>query len=162
MKWVKKSLKIFIILRYSKFKEALNFCFFVNILVNNRLKHFLLGSLNAKFCYLLCYSMEILFHKISIFRIIMQWQKIIKIKYIKFFIQTFGIKMIRRDYCFKITFLNLNLSNLPNFKGRRNWVIHYSCNLFHLEGHRCHNAGSTSWRLECFKNGKKKGKTKLC
>ena len=37
---------------YSKFKKALNFPFFGNIFLNNSLKHFVLGLLNAKFCYL--------------------------------------------------------------------------------------------------------------
>ena len=41
---------------YSKFKKALNFCFFGNIFLNNGLKHFVLGSLNAEFCYLRWYT----------------------------------------------------------------------------------------------------------
>ena len=43
---------------YSKFKKALNFCFCSNIFVDNGLKNFVLGSLNAEFCYLPCYSEE--------------------------------------------------------------------------------------------------------
>ena len=43
---------------YSKFKEASNFFFFGNIFVNNVLKDFVLGSINAEFCYLPCYSMK--------------------------------------------------------------------------------------------------------
>ena len=35
---------------YWKFKKASNFCFFVNIFVNNGLKHFVLGSINSEFC----------------------------------------------------------------------------------------------------------------
>ena len=43
---------------YSKLKKAFNFSIFDNIFVNNGLKPFVLGSLNAKFCYVPCYSEE--------------------------------------------------------------------------------------------------------
>ena len=53
---------IFKIKKYSllqelfKIQKALNFCSFRHIFVNNGLEHFVLGWLNAEFCYLLCYS----------------------------------------------------------------------------------------------------------
>ena len=33
-------------------------CFFGNVFINNLLKNFVLGSLNAEFCYIPCYSKE--------------------------------------------------------------------------------------------------------
>ena len=53
LKWVKKIKKLFIISRVvQNFKKFWIFAFFGNIYVNNGLKHFVLGSLNAEFCYL--------------------------------------------------------------------------------------------------------------
>ena len=51
-----KSKNIHYFKSYSKLKEALNLCFFDNIFVNNGLKHFVWGSLNAELCCLPCYS----------------------------------------------------------------------------------------------------------
>ena len=57
LKWVKKSWKLFIISRViQNLKKPWNFSVFRNIFVNNILKHFVLGLLNAEFCYLPCYS----------------------------------------------------------------------------------------------------------
>ena len=47
---------------YSKFEKALNFCLLDNIFVNNGLKHFILGSFNAEFCYLPSYPMEKIYY----------------------------------------------------------------------------------------------------
>ena len=56
---------------YPKFKKGTNSCFFCNIFVNNGPKRFVLGSLNAEFCYLPCYSKGKInfqvFHKLEAF-----------------------------------------------------------------------------------------------
>ena len=66
LKWVTKSLKVFIILRVIKnFKKIWIFAFFGNIFVNYGLKHSVLGPFNAEFCYLPYYYEGEITHKIK-------------------------------------------------------------------------------------------------